>query len=526
MYIGDYISEEQASKILGTRQSECIESLKKTIFKVPLDIIRESVETGEAIYKVLEKHGDSLANHTGELRDYQTLGTAFMYLSPRSIIADGCGLGKTAEIAALINWLKYKTREMTRFLIAVEPSAVGQTQIELMKFTAMNVVALPSEAVKLRRVIKNTDWTKVNGIVVRHTTLRSDVFQSWLALNLDENGMCNLFNTFFLDESSVIKNSKTKLWTYTENICRIVKRVHFMNATVFETHLGDIYNQIDMVNPTLLPKRYKIDREFCTYEREMFWRKENGKAKKQFANKLSGYKNQEVFKNSLKLVYFGRSSKDVNKELPHIYRVYCVEPTTEMQLAVQKKYRYTEVLNCPSLIKELNIPTDRENVPKLDRLCQLVENEFGDSKIMIYCFHLKAQEAIKRELEKIGRKPAILNGAISSDDDRYTIQHKFNSGEYDVVITNIKKSINLYGGDVCIFYSLETNIAKMEQIRGRIDRHVDESIKTFVLLLYEHSDEHKFFADVVCQRAQDARDLTIDSETAADYFKLAMEKGE
>ena len=52
-----------------------------------------------------------------------------MYLSPRSIIADGCGLGKTAEVAALINWLKYKG-EMSRFLIAVETSAIGQTQAE------------------------------------------------------------------------------------------------------------------------------------------------------------------------------------------------------------------------------------------------------------------------------------------------------------------------------------------------------------------------------------------------------------
>ena len=49
--------------------------------------------------------------------------------------------------------------------------------------------------------------------------------------NLDENGMCKIFNTFFLDESSVIKNNTTKTYKYTKNICNIVSRVHFMNAT-------------------------------------------------------------------------------------------------------------------------------------------------------------------------------------------------------------------------------------------------------------------------------------------------------
>ena len=69
---------------------------------------------------------------------------------------------------------------------------------------------------------------------------------------------------------------------------------------------------------------------------------------------------------------------------------------------------------------------------------------------------------------------------------------------------------------------METNIAKMEQIRGRIDRHTDDTIKTFVMLLYKNTDEYKFFSDVVLKRAKDARDLTIDAKTAADWFRDAI----
>lgn len=515
MYIGN-MQEKQAELILNVREQECITNLKNMLFDFPLELIQQSIDEETSIRNIIQKNNIDYKQYSAQLRDYQTLGTAFMYLSPRSVLADGCGLGKTAEVAGLINWLKYKG-ELSRFLIAVETSALGQTQAELMRFTGLYVIAMPSEAVKIRRIIKNTDWSKVDGIVIKHSTLRSDPFSQWLALNLDANGMCKIFNTFFLDESSVVKNVTTKTANYTRNICNIVGRVHFMNATVFETNLADIYNQLDMMNETLLPKKWRIDKEFCTFSRTSYWTKENGKAKMNWRHQLSGYKNQDKFKESLKLVYFGRSAKDIGKDLPHIYKVYEVEPTNEMGIALSNKHRYSEVLNCPSLIPDIKIPMDRKNVPKLDRLCSLIENEFADRSVMVYCFHLEAQEVIKRELEAIGRKPVTLNGQIV-DMERYEIQQKFNNGEYDVIITNIKKSLNLYGGDVCIFYSLETNPSKAFQTASRIDRHIDDSIKTFVLLLYKGTQEYNYFTTTVKQRAKDARDLTIDAKTTVDFF--------
>lgn len=517
MYMGS-MTETQARLVLQTRECESIPNLKHMLYDFPLEIIMQSVECGKSIRKLFKEENKNLDDYRAELRDYQTVGTAFMYLSPRSVIADGCGLGKTAEISGLINWLKFKG-EMTRFLVAVETTALCQTQMELMRFTGLNVITIPGDAKTVKKIISNTDWREVDGIVIKHSTLRSDPFFQWLALNLDsETGLCKIFNTFFLDESSVLKNMNTKVANYTRTLCGIVTRVHFMNATVFETNLSDIYNQLDILNETLLPKRWRIEQDFCTFNKQEYWKKVDGVAKISFRMELSGYKNQDKFKQALKLVYFGRSMKDVGKDLPNIYKIYEIEPTTDMMCAINKKYRYNEVLNCPSLIPEINIPMTRKSVPKLDRLCSLIENEFSNERVMIYCFHKDAQMAICNELLALGRKPAILNGDVTDDIERYTIQQRFNTGEYDVIVTNIKKSINLYGGSVCIFYSLETNIAKMEQIRGRIDRHVDDTIKTFVMLLYTNTPEYNYFVDVVGQRAKDSRSLTIDAKTAADFF--------
>ena len=145
---------------------------------------------------------------------------------------------------------------------------------------------------------------------------------------------------------------------------------------------------------------------------------------------------------------------------------------------------------------------------------------------MIYCFHLAAQQTIADELAKIGRKPVILNGSITDATERYRIQQAFNNGEYDVIITNIKKSLNLYGGDVCIFYSMETNPSKSFQIASRIDRNVDSKLKTFVMLLYKGTDEYRFFTTTVKQRAKDARDLTIDAKTTVYFFFESMMEDE
>ena len=519
MYLGQ-MEPKIASYILDIRGRESIPNLKHMIFDFPAELVLRSIEEEKSIRDIVRDEQLDYKKYLGELKDYQTLGTAFMYMSPRSVIGDGVGLGKTAEVSALINYL-HQTKQLKRFLMAVETSALGQTQCELMRFTGLRVVALPSEAYKLNRLIKKIDWTKVDGIVIKHSALRSDVLSKWLSLNINPDGTCRLFDTFFLDESSVIKNLTTKTAIYTKNICDICPRVHFMNATVFETNIMDIYNQMDMMNPALLPKKWRIEKEFCTFGRSSYWTKENGKPKMNFRRDLTGYKNQAIFKERLKLVYFGRSKSDIGMDMPHVHKVYEVEPSNEQSMALQKGYRYMEVLNCPSLIPDLHLETNRKTVPKLDRLCSLLETDFADCKVMVYCFHNEAQQAIADECRKLGRNPVILNGQ-SKDQERWEIQTKFNKGEYDVIITNIMKSLNLFGGDVCIFYSNSMTPSKMFQVAGRIDRNVDDKIKTYILLIYSGTDEYKHFMEVTKQRTRDARDLTIDAKTTVDYFIESM----
>ena len=520
MYCGSYDMIKQ-QQILSVINQKKIDGLKHMIFNFSSELVEEAEENDMSVRTYIKENGIEYQQYVGELRDYQTVGVGFLYMSPRSILGDGVGLGKTAEISALFNMLK-QNNEMSRFLMAVETSAVGQTIQEIKRFTGLRVVELPSVKNKMKKVIDSTDWSTVDGIVTRHSTLRSDTFSNWLSLNISSDGKFNLFDVFILDESSLIKNAKTQVYVYTKNICDLVKRVHFLNATVFETNIMDIYYQVDMMDSSVLPSKSAIESRFCNWKAKVFWKRQNGQAVQQRAMERVGYKNQVEFKKSLKLFYFGRSIKDTGMERHNEYVVYTVEPTQDQLFEVRKKSaRYSEILNCPSLVENCELPFTREKCPKLDRLLTLCEQDFHDSSVMIYCMYIEAQLKLKEYLEASGRKVCILNGT-TKDEERKQLISDFNAGVYDVIITNIKKSLNLYNGDVCIFYTVEGNPAKMEQIRGRIDRNVDDKKKIFVLLLYQYTMEYTLFTKTASTRSKDSKDLTIDFTSAVDYFMESM----
>lgn len=527
MYDGMYLSDKDfttAEAILQVRQAKVVEQLREKIFDFPPQLILRSIEEEKSIRDILKEEEADPEPYYGKLRDYQTTGLAFMLLSKRSILADSVGIGKTAEVAGLINVLRERG-EANRFLMAVETSAIGQTCSEMMRFTGLRVVSMPSESPKIKKMIQTTDWNKVDGVVIKHSTLRSNMFNLWLAKYMTPEGRSRIFDVFLFDESSFVKNRDTVTYNYASNICNMIPRVHFMNATTFETNIMDIFNQMDMLDPNAMHTDSYIKSHYCVWNRDKYWtRQKGGQAKLNYRWSMVGYKEQEKFKSALKLMYFGRHKSEVGLDRPHIYKVYEIEPTIDQCLAIEKGFRYSEVLNSPSTIPNLGIDTTRKNVPKLDRLCTLIQEEFTDDKVMVYCFNKEGQHAISRELKLIGRNPVIVNGEDTDDEERASKIFEFNKGQCDVFITNIVKSVNLYSGDVCIFYSNLGNPSRMEQARGRIDRNIDDKIKTFIIMLYKGTDEYRFFTETAKERARSGRELTIDAKTAVDFFMESMEK--
>jgi superfamily II DNA or RNA helicase len=517
LFAGD-LSAPVISRIRAVREMGKVPAFTNEIYDFPRSL-RDAARAEKLSAYDYAKRENVLSDYLGRLRDYQTVGAAFLYASPRSMLGDAAGIGKTPQVCATINRLR-KFGNTKRVLVAAENSATWQIASEFERFTGLKATVLNSLTSKMRvqtsRFLITPDSAQTEDfdvLVIAHSTLRSDEFYTWFSRVAHE------FGTFILDESYVVKNPSTAVSNYTSVLCKKIPRVHFLNATVFETKLLDVVNQFDLCYPGLLPPKTWVERHFCVYRRATFPIRGGGGA---LGNKLElvSYKNQERFRSALSLVYLTREKKDVSlSEIERRYYVYRIQQSKAQKAAIRHGYRYYEVLNCPSLCPDLNIPTAPDNVPKLRRLIQLVSEDFEARKIVIFAWHVEAQKAIQFYLEQRGRKVAIINGSTGRERD--DIREAFNSGDtYDTLVTNIKRSLNLAGGDVCIFYSVETNPAVIEQIAARIDRNVSNDSKTFILLAYE-GEEVEFFTRTVARRSEDSRDLTaVASETVLRFGEL------
>ena len=118
MYVSD-LSLQEVNNIESVRTVNKIDGLKNMIFDFPFELVERSIREGTSIRDIVSSEGIDYKQYIGELRDYQTVGTGFLYYSRHSILGDGVGLGKTAEISALINLL-YQRKELKRFIMAVE----------------------------------------------------------------------------------------------------------------------------------------------------------------------------------------------------------------------------------------------------------------------------------------------------------------------------------------------------------------------------------------------------------------------
>lgn len=517
-YIGN-LTDKQIKIIEQVRKLEVIPGLKNIIYDYPPELVDKAYNEGQAIEIEGEEEEEEEEKPRGELTDVQTVGVGFMYFSKHSLLGDGTGTGKTVQLSGLINLLERK-KELTRALIVTDNTAGQQIAKKIIRFTGLCTIDLAGlTGKKLEKKLNSTDWDKVKCVIIQHSQVTNDLLANWLAQYTEANGKSSFYNTFVFDESSAIKNVKTNIASYTREYSRQADRVHILNATPIETGLKDIYTQLDLMYEKLLPRWWRIEEKYCRVGNKSYWITQKGIRIQKFTREIIGYKNTEEFSKSIELFYLARGLKKADRAE---YKVYTIEPTVDQLLAINRGNNANIVLNCPSLLEEIGIPTKRETVPKLDFLLTMVETEYKEESIYIYCFNKDAQYELYRELSEVGINVKVLNGETISE-ERQQIIEQFNSGEIRVLISNIKRSLDLAGGDICIYYTVLGNPANVEQIKGRIDRHTDDRVKKFIALVYKGTVEEKLFNKSVL-RSEWAQELTNTEKTATNYLAEALEE--
>lgn len=477
-----------------------VESLKKSIVNLPkymiTDIKRDHQEyekehgSLEGFSKVYEKPPK------GELEDYQTVGVAFMFYAGSALLGDEVGLGKTVQVAGLANVLKklYESQNKEfRFLFLAEKSTVGQIQDKLIQFTGDYIGMLESgETTVVEDYLKRNKDKRHYSVVGTHGLLANPLFLT--------DAYKRPFDLIIVDESSILKNTSTDIYTGAVQLMRVTERKILLNATPLEIDLMEVYNQLDLLDKDMLPTKQEVKSRYTKQKRE------------RYAFKTVGSKNEEEFRQAISLRYIARVRKDLGaKYSENIYRTILV-PLSKEQKELKKRTSLRQMLtDFPTGVNK-RVPFTPETTPKLAALLGIANEVIGitGGRILVYCRFIEAQNGIKAILEEKGYRVSVLNGtrATSSATKRKKIVDDYNNGLYDVLITNVQRGLDLQTCDACILYSIDPNPQQMVQFEGRMTRSFDVENKALYLLV-AMGDEKKFVEETLKMRINTSNKFTV-----------------
>lgn len=430
--------------------------------------------TSEQVTTVITTKSSLKENvNRGSLRWYQTYGVHFILAARSALIMDSVGLGKTATVASVINHvdaLKRKTKgKPLRYLFLTEVGLVDQARRELIRFTGDYIATTTGDSKQVSAFIKEQKTLESpSGVVASYSAVSSShEFMLWLANMVKMHGK---FDYFFIDEGSVLGSTNSDIYKACKTVRdKFVNHIVIMNATPFEKSIEGMYNQLNFLFPNAMPLK-------TTFE-ELF-------VKKSFqTHQILGYKDPELFKLSTRFMTFGTARKELGVSIKNSTCEVVLYKPSQYQNQLFSKTRYKRyVWDEPSWF-DPELEVTPEVLPKLQVIEDLFKYRIGQDKALIYVHSVEAQNILVQFLAGLGIKALTINGEDNTPKKKAAKLEEFHSGGFRVIVTNLKKGLNLGFINHLIFYSFTGNSGITNQIEGRIVRSQDIHDKHLYLLL-------------------------------------------
>ena len=360
--MGNYLTEKECNILDKIRQlsdndNGFIEDLRHCIYNLSYDTVKDikSYETAEGIED----------KPIGRLDDLQTLGVAYMYFAKRLVLGDSVGLGKTVEVCGLFNLLQSellsKNREF-RFLYLTEKPLVEETRDKLIKFTGEYVYPLYGLKSKIQKFLRDNEVNLRYSVVGSHSLLTSIDFQNYLMDSYESLGEIP-FDILVIDEADTVisSNRQKREFKSARILSEMFDRIIILNATPFGKNLSTFYNQIDIIDDSLLPTQTYFNERYVIYDYTGPYPKASGK-----------YKNADEFKNLVSYRYFARTRKDTGAKMIGCTAEVIVSDLTPEQKELLKLVSIPNmVYDCPGYFYNGDYETTIENTPKLRDVLRL-----------------------------------------------------------------------------------------------------------------------------------------------------------
>lgn len=502
-YRGRYLSENDCDKLEKLREldsnGDCIDSLKHVIYDL----------TSEDVNKIIEEESNnSVELKVGTLTDSQTVGVAYMYTSKRMILGDSVGLGKTVEVAGLINLLstQYSKQDgaIFRYLLLTEKALVEKTRDKMVKFTGDFCEMLYGDKDKIEKYWSKYDGELPPNTVGSHSLLSSKPFQEYV-IDFVKDNEYPPFDLLIIDEcGSILANSTTGMYENGKYFSNLIERVVMLNATSFENSLMNFYNQLNFIDESLLPTKSEFEKTY----KEMVY------GIKPYPVFKGKYKNGDKFKFLVGYRYLQRTRKSLGATMENCTAEVIISALSPLQKKLINMVSIPNMVwDCPSYFRKFmpEAETNMETTPKLRDLVVLVNRLKSENcgPILVYTRYKEAQACIGDAIKEQGYSYGIMNGETSNK-DRTDLVNMFQLGDLDILITNVQKGLDFGNCNYCIFYDYDPNPNKMVQFEGRMTREYDIKDK-HVYLLMSKGKELSNFKHAIGDKAQ-ASDIFAGSD--------------
>jgi superfamily II DNA or RNA helicase len=454
------------------------------------------------------------------LRPYQQQGLAWLdFLASASlggILADDMGLGKTVQVLAHIWTERARGRLKKPVLIVVPTSLVANWRAEARRF-----------APQLQLLVLHGPDRRELYAQIAHAHI---VITTYPLIGRDHALLKRReFGLLVLDEAQTVKNARTQAARVVREI-RAQRRLA-VTGTPLENHLGELWAQMDAVEPGLLGS----ERSFATLYRTPI--EKHGNAHR-----------QERLNRRVAPLILRRRKEDVAPDLPprteilrtidlderqrDLYESLRAIQETRVRDAVAARgleqsgivvldalLKLRQVCCDPRLVKLDGAAAVNESA-KLDHLLELLDELIAENRrVLVFSQFTSMLALIGDALRERGIRYLELTGATR---DRGELVERFQRGEVPVFLISLKAGgvgLNLTAADTVIHYDPWWNPAAENQASDRAHR-IGQDKPVFIYKLICSATVEEKIQELQARKAALAQALLDGGTTQATGFDV------
>jgi SNF2 family DNA or RNA helicase len=413
-----------------------------------------------------------------ELYPFQKVGVAAIQSTPRLILGDDVGLGKTVQSVAALQLL-HNTEELSRNdTLIITPKGVRPDWYKTIKTHTALTPIIGDETDQQCKYLDR----KWNALIIGFPTARIRV-----------DYLSKIPWKFIILDEGMFKNADSKTFGAIKQLTDKAQRVLILNATSMEISLSEVYSHIEIVCPGLISLE-DFKTRFCRVEIKYFRTKY--KTLKS-TEKIVGPKSIESLRELKEFMgkfYLKRSYSDVAVQLPEkIVKNIRVDLLPSQNKAYSEeisKYRdkkikgaellYNLLRICDGKVSDWAKEKNPEDVSaKGQALMQLVAS-LGNQQGIIYSTYLDPLLAAAKIIGSMGKRIGFYTGQNDATREKHFDEFKEGKRDYLLITKAAQRGKNLENCAHMIMLNQLFNASARTQLEGRISRITSKHKNIFI----------------------------------------------